>query len=229
MFETLIESRGGTRRRAGGTVLSMLVHAMVVAGAVQATERVVTRAGTARSDTLTFVLARPHRAAGEASDETPLPGAPEVFTEVPLPEMTPVGIPPIDLGTRPFDAATVVGRQSPGGATGITSENEHGDGIAGLFVPGEVDEPAVAISQPAPRYPVEFERAGVRGYVELEYVIDASGHAEPGSVRVVSASHAAFIEAAREAIVRGTYRPARLRGNVVRQLVRQRVVFGRGE
>ena len=61
--------------RSGVTVLSMLVHAMVVAGAVQATERVVTSAGLARSDTLKFVLARPERAATEVQDEAPLPGA----------------------------------------------------------------------------------------------------------------------------------------------------------
>jgi len=225
MFETFMESRSGARRRAGGTVLSMLVHAMVVAGAVQATERVVTSAGLARSDTLKFVLARPERAATEVQDEAPLPGAPEVVSEVALPEMTPVGIPQVDLGARPFDAATVVGRQTTVGMTDVAGEKEQTSGVARVFASAEVDDPAVAISQPAPRYPVEFERAGVSGYVDLEYVIDATGHAEPGSVRVVSASHAAFIEPAREAILGGVYRPARNRGIVVRQLVRQRVVF----
>ena len=57
MFETLVESSGGMKRRAGGTVLSMLVHAMVVAGAVHATDRVVKGVGVRRADTLTFVLA----------------------------------------------------------------------------------------------------------------------------------------------------------------------------
>ena len=130
MFETLIESRSGARRRAGGTVLSMLVHAMVVAGAVQATERVVTSAGLARSDTLKFVLARPERAATEVQDEAPLPGAPEVVSEVALPEMTPVGIPQVDLGARPFDAATVVGRQTTVGMTDVAGEKEQASGVA---------------------------------------------------------------------------------------------------
>ena len=223
MFETLIESSGSSKRRASGTVVSLAVHAMVVAGAVHATERVVSLGGMVRTDTLTFVLAKP---ATEVTEEAPLSGAPEAVSEAALPEMTPVGIPQIDLGTKPFDAATVIRRQATSGMTGIAGENEHGSGVAGVFVSAEVDDAAVAISQPAPRYPVEFERAGVSGYVELEYIIDATGHAEPGSVRVVSASHPAFIEAAREAIVGGVYRPARYRGNVVRQLVRQWVVFG---
>jgi len=66
---------------------------------------------------------------------------------------------------------------------------------------------------------------GAVASVARQLGIDPTGHAEPGSVRVVSASHAAFIEPAREAILGGVYRPARNRGIVVRQLVRQRVVF----
>lgn len=226
MFEPLIESRGGAKRRAGGVVLSMFVHAMVVAGAIQATERIVSRAGMARTDTLTFVLTKPDRAATDVVEEAPLPGAPEPVSEVALPVMLPVGIPPVELGTTPFDAAAVVGRPPAVGVAGMAGEHEPVSGVAGVFATADVDDPAVAVSQPTPRYPIEFERAGVAGYVELEYVIDATGHVEPGSVRVISASHQAFIEAAREAIVAGVYRPARYRGGVVRQVVRQRVVFG---
>ncbi len=226
MFETLIESRGGAKRRAGGTVVSLLVHAMVVAGAVQATERIVSLGATVRSDTLTFVLAKPDRAATEAAGEVPLPGVPEAVSELALPEMVPVGIPQLDLGAKPFDPATVMGHQATTGVGGLSGEDEPKSGVAGVFVSADVDDPAVAISQPAPRYPVEYERAGISGSVVLEYVIDATGHAEPGSVRIVSASHAAFVEAAREAILAGVYRPARYRGRAVRQLVRQKVVFG---
>ena len=226
MFETLIESRGGTKRRAGGTVVSLLVHAMVVAGAVQATERVATLGGAARTDTLTFVVAPPRQVDSEIREEAPFPGAPAPVTEGVLLEMAPIDIPAMNPVDQAFDATKVIGRQARGEVSGITGEQEPASGVAGVFASAEVDDPAVALSQPAPRYPVEFERAGVHGYVELEYIIDVSGHAEPASVRVVSSSHAAFVEPAREAILAGVYRPARYRGSIVRQQVRQRVVFG---
>lgn len=41
MFETLIESSGPTRRRGGETAVSVALHMVILAGAVHATERVV--------------------------------------------------------------------------------------------------------------------------------------------------------------------------------------------
>lgn len=111
--------------------------------------------------------------------------------------------------------------------TGV-SGGEPGPGIADVFVSAQVDDPAVALSQPAPRYPRAWREAGVGGYVDLEYVIDSTGHAEPASVRLISASQEPFVEAAREAILGGVYRPVRYRGSAVRQLVRQRVSFQGG-
>lgn len=226
MFEPLSEMRGGTKRRAGGAVVSMLVHAMVVAGAVQATERVVKGGSMTRTDTLAFVLAKPSHTASEVIEEIPLPGVPEPVSMDALPEIPTVGIPSIDLGTKVFDAARVVGQQAQTGVTGIASEARPASSVAAAFASSEVDDPAVAVSQPLPRYPAELEHAGVHGFVELEYVIDETGHVERESVRVVLASHAGFVEAARASILAGVYRPARYRGSVVRQLVSQKVVFG---
>lgn len=223
MFETLIESSRGTKRRAGGTVVSLALHAMIVAGAVHATERVVSLGGAVRTDTLTFVVPPPEQARHEPMEGSALPAAP---SPVPMavPDLMPAII-PVELGTKPFDAMAVVGRQVPAGIPELSERRNPGAGVAGVFASTEVDDPAVALSQPAPRYPAELERAGVRGSVELEYVIDATGHVEGGSVRVIASSHDAFIAVARDAILAGLYRPARYRGVAVRQVVRQRIVF----
>jgi TonB family protein len=90
---------------------------------------------------------------------------------------------------------------------------------------GEVDDPvAVAKAQP-PVYPPAMAAAGISGLVRLEFVVDTVGHCEPGSVRVVSSSHPAFEEPARDAVLKTVYRPARSRGRPVRQLVNQSLVF----
>lgn len=95
----------------------------------------------------------------------------------------------------------------------------------GVFMSAEVEVPAEVVAQPQPQYPPLLKHAGVSGHVDLDFVIDASGRVEPGSVRLVASTHGAFVAPAMEAILTGVYRPARYRGSAVRQLVRQRVSF----
>ena len=229
MFETLIESSGPARRRGGETVVSLALHMLVLAGAVHATERVVS-GGLPRVLDTTVVFVEPSRAAAAPlpAEPSPVPRAPEALGEILPPGDTPMGIPLLDLGTRPFNAAELIGSSHPVGVPTGVSGGESVPGIADVFVSAQVDDPAVALSQPAPRYPRALKEAGVGGFVDLEYVIDSTGHAEPASVRVISTSHEPFVEAARAAILGGVCRPARYRGSAVRQLVRQRVSFQGG-
>jgi TonB family protein len=88
-----------------------------------------------------------------------------------------------------------------------------------------VDDPVGVVEQPAPRYPPALERAGITGHVELEYVVDTTGRVEPGSLRTLVTTHRAFEAAAHVTVLASRYRPARLGGRVVRQLVRQTLRF----
>jgi TonB family protein len=88
-----------------------------------------------------------------------------------------------------------------------------------------VDDPVEVIEQPSPRYPPVLAQAGVAGRVELEYVVDALGRAEPGSLHALTSTRPEFEAAARAAVLDSRYRPARLHGQVVRQLVRQVLSF----
>jgi TonB family protein len=88
-----------------------------------------------------------------------------------------------------------------------------------------VDDPVAVIEQPEVRYPAALAHAGIPGRVELEYVVDTLGRAEPRSVRALVSTRPEFEAAAREAVLASRYRPARLRGRLVRQLVRQTLSF----
>jgi TonB family protein len=88
-----------------------------------------------------------------------------------------------------------------------------------------VDVPVEAIEQPPVRYPPALAQADIAGLVELEYVVDTAGRAEPGSVRALAAAHPEFEAAARAAVLASRFRPARLHGQAVRQLVRQTFRF----
>ena len=59
----------------------------------------------------------------------------------------------------------------------------------------------------------------------MVFVVDTSGRVEPASVRIIESSHHAFDDAAGDAVVRARFQPARLRGQPVRQITRQRVRF----
>jgi hypothetical protein len=59
----------------------------------------------------------------------------------------------------------------------------------------------------------------------VEFVIDTSGHVEPGSVRSLQSTHPAFEEAAQETMLGSLFKPARLSGQPVRQLTRQSIRF----
>jgi TonB family protein len=88
-----------------------------------------------------------------------------------------------------------------------------------------VDDPVRVMEQPPLRYPPTLAQAGITGRVELEYVVDTSGRAEPGSLRALASTRPEFEAAARAVVLGSRYRPARLHGQVVRQLVRQTLSF----
>ncbi len=59
--------------------------------------------------------------------------------------------------------------------------------------------------------------------------MDTTGQAEPTSVKVLKTTHPAFVEPAKDAIIKGVFKPAKFKGQPVRQLVQQRIVFKVGQ
>lgn len=121
------------------------------------------------------------------------------------PDLSPPRLP----ATVPTVANLLEGVNMPGisldDATAATAE---------LLTAASVDDPVGVVEQPAPRYPPALEQAGITGHVELEYVVDTTGRAEPGSLRTLVTTHPAFEAAAHVTILASRYRPARLRGRV---------------
>ena len=81
------------------------------------------------------------------------------------------------------------------------------------------------VSQPSPAYPRALEALSIEGRVAVEFVIDTSGQVQASSIRILEATHAAFEGAARAAVAKAVFHPARLSGHPVRQLTRQAVRF----
>jgi protein TonB len=235
MFENLLESNAKKSNSFGQTVLSVVVHVVLIFGAVQATRGAAAAVQAMVQDTTMMFLTQAPPPPPPPPVEIP-PDAivtanppPQGYQTVMPPTEIPTTIPPVNLAER-FDARDFSGKGVAGGiATGVVG------GVGAVPVTGEtylveqVDDPVEPIQIPRPRYPPVLQQAGVSGRVEVEYVVSTEGRAEAASFRILSSTNKQFEEPAREAIMRATFRPARVRGQPVRQLVRQSITFNIGQ
>lgn len=230
MFENLIESQPKKERTLGQTITSLVLHVVLGYGAIKATSGAQEKLKEILQDT-TMVFLKPPEPPPPPPPETPPPDAivtqtppPMGFQTVMPPTEIPKDIPPVNLNER-FDAKDFTGKGVEGGiasgvvgGTGPVSNQE-------TFVEAEVDDPVQPINFQKPRYPPVLQQAGIAGSVDVQYVVGTDGKAERESFKVIRSTNKAFEEPAREAILASTFKPARIKGQAVRQLVQQRVSF----
>ena len=94
-----------------------------------------------------------------------------------------------------------------------------------VFLEAQLDDPVQPISIPTPRYPPVLQSAGIAGSVDLQYVVDTTGHAETGSFKVLKATNDLFASAVRTALPQMRFYAAEVGGKKVRQLVQQSFQF----
>jgi hypothetical protein len=89
-----------------------------------------------------------------------------------------------------------------------------------VYTSDQLDEPAKLTPGSAePVYPDSLWRAGVAGRVVVEFILDTEGRIEPGSLRIVTATHPYFASAVQTALGDAVFRRASLQGKAVRQIV----------
>jgi TonB family protein len=161
---------------------------------------------------------------------------PKGFQTVLAPTDVPAGIPAVDPAQRAFDPADFTGRGVEGGVgygvrggTGTVDPDVVPIGDTNVVYPATLAdvrfEPAVLISQPAPKYPPVLEQAGVSGLVKLRFVVDTTGRVEARSIKVLESTHQGFEGAARESVAAAVFHPARIGQRPVRQLAHQPIRF----
>ena len=233
MFENLIESKPKRQKTTKQIIMSAILHVALGYGAIIATANAAEQIKAINADTSLVFLKAPEPPP-PPPPETPPPEAivsanppPLGFQTVMPPTEIPKDIPPVNLNER-FNAADFSGKGVEGGlATGIAGGT--GPVTGETFLQEQVDDPVQQINIPKPRYPPVLQQAGVSGFVDVRYVVDTLGHAEPASWQVLKSSNAQFEAPAREAIMKGVFKPARIKGAAVRQLVQQSVKFNIGQ
>lgn len=230
MFEVLVESKPKKQRSAGQFLVSLLVHTLIITGAVYATMGAAEVVKERLEDT-TMVFLEPPKEAPPPPDQPP-PDAivaanppPKGFQTVVAVQDIPTEIPPVDLNQR-FDPRDFTGQGAEGGvAVGVAGGTGPIPVGGETFLEAQVDDPPSLISAGPRLYPPVLERAGVGGRVIAQFIVDTTGHAEPSSFKVLSSTNKAFEEPAREMIMKSVFRPGRVRGKAVRVQVQQAVGF----
>lgn len=124
--------------------------------------------------------------------------------------------------------APVAGLREPQQATRRPESVDEGDQTlpTTLYTEDQVDSAATRDpNSGGPSYPDALREQGVQGEVVVEFAVDTTGHADPGSFEVVVASHPLFAQAVRDALPRMLFTPALAHGRHVRQLVRLPMKF----
>ncbi len=222
MFDVLISSSAPLTSGSSRGMVSAALHLLVIAGAIRVTAEELPAVVRPREITAIFVVphARPSASSAEAAARSLVAPAPVVALPA-APSEVPTSIPPVTIGPilDPARLRAALHGEVPGGTAGQPPM------AGGVLTEREVDEPAQVVRQPTPRYPAVLQQAQVEGRVLVEFVIDTAGHLEAGSLVVIESSHRGFEAAAIETLMRSLFRPARIRGQAVRQRTTQSVVF----
>jgi protein TonB len=218
MFTQLLASRPTRERSAGGMLASITLHGFVVAAAVYAT--IGTTPGFTKPAVQNLVYQPPADPVPPTpTPQTPIivpPGAPVVSVPISVPLTLP------DLTTVPVRTLVDLPpstRFVPGGI-GTVGEPVTAPPAGLPYSADQVEFPAsIADNSPVPRFPSALRGIGIEGVARFRFVVDTAGRVELGSVEAISASHEAFAYAVRSTLPRMRFRPGRVDGRPVRQLV----------
>ena len=233
MFNNLLESKPKKEKRRGGTVTSIVVHSILVGLAVYATANAAIRNEKPKQEKIDFVETPKDQPPPKVEPPPPpppdivvAPPPPKGFQVLTAPIEIPDVIPDIDLSKKVTDEADFSGKGVAGGSSkGV----EGGKAVVQSDQPYfefQVEKPVVpAPGSVSPRYPDMLRQAGVEGEVLAQFVVDTTGKAEPGSLKILKSSHDMFVQSVKNALPQMKFIPAEVGGRKVKQLVQQPFTF----
>jgi protein TonB len=232
MFNNLLESKPKKEKRGGGTVTSVVVHSIIVGLAVYATANAAIRNEKPKQEKIDFVETPKDQP--PPKEEPPPPPPPDVVVAPPPPKgfqvltapvEIPDVIPDIDLSKKVTDEADFSGK----GVAGGVAKGKEGGAVVQSDQPYfefQVEKPVVpAPGSISPRYPDMLRQAGVEGEVLAQFVVDTTGKAEAGSLKILKSSHDMFVQSVKNALPQMKFIPAEVGGKKVKQLVQQPFTF----
>ncbi len=220
MLNILLESKARRTRRTVWMVASVLGHALLITLAVamraSGTER---PADAPPAPAPVYVDARPPSRVTVPVNTAPArPQQPHTDAYMPIvaPLDVQAGIPPVDVNVTPADLFGEGEANPSPGSSGVPGAMP----ATGVYHAEQVERSvAPRPGNPLPRFPEVLRAGGIEGSVLVQFVVDTTGRVEPGSIRVLSSSHALYESAVRGVLPRYRFRAAEVGGRRVRQLV----------
>jgi protein TonB len=227
MFNQLIESKPRKQKMAGGTLSSIIFHAVVISLAVYATAKAGIKDDSKKQEKIQFVEMKKQEQPKPKEPEPPKQimkaPPPKGFQVLRAPIEIPVKIPEIDLNRKVTDEADFSGKGVKGG---IAKGVEGGHPTDQPYFEYQVEKPVMQIpGTPTPRYPEVLRSSGVEGEVQAQFVVDEDGRAEVNSLKILKSSNDLFTDAVRRALPNMRFYPAEVGGKHVKQLVQQTFQF----
>lgn len=224
MLETLLESKSRTSRSAGGAVVSVTAHTLLIAGALYATAQARLEPARSPQAVRPIFVPLPKPAVPNAPANAPhsvqsnrhrlVFVEPNLDIRIPSVDMSDVISRPSDFGPR-----TIAPTSPSGGESGAVS-------TGGTFRADQVErQVALMPGSLPPRYPEALRSSGVEGQVVAVFVVNELGRAEADSIRFARSDNRLFKEAVKESLRRMRFVPAEIGGRKVRQLVQMPFVF----
>ncbi|HEY4301638.1 MAG TPA: energy transducer TonB [Candidatus Didemnitutus sp.] len=105
----------------------------------------------------------------------------------------------------------------------IKPGSNFGRGMKDLFNVGDLDQRPVATYTPSPEFPYEMKRAGIKGTVDMEYIVDSNGNVV--QAQPIKSTQREFEEPTMRALLRWKFRPGKKNGRAVNTRVQQEFSF----
>jgi periplasmic protein TonB len=229
MFNKLLESKAKKEKMAGGTVFSIVLHTVLIGGAVYATARAGVKDEKAKAEKIQFVEMKkevvPEKKPEPPKEVVVKPPPPKGFQVLRAPVRIDIKIPEIDLSKSITNEADFSGKGVKGG-TGSGVVGGTGPVTNQTYFEFQVEKPAEMLSDsPKPKYPSVLESSGIAGEVQAQFVVASSGKADMDSFKVLKSSNELFTQAVKNVLPRMRFSPAMIGGKPVNQLVQQSFQF----
>ncbi|MEO7359713.1 MAG: TonB family protein [Gemmatimonadaceae bacterium] len=234
MLNNLIESKAKGQKRFGGQAFSIIAHVVLVVGAVAATAGANIVNEKTKEEKLDFVEVKKDEPKPPEPDKPPPPPdavvqapPPKGFQVLTAPIEIPTIIPDIDLSKAMTNADDFSGKGVAGGkASGVGSGPAPVVNTDQPYFESQVEKPVQAApGSPGPQFPEMLKSSGVEGTVLAMFVVDTTGRAEVGSLKILKSDHALFEQAVKNALPKMRFLPAEIGGRKVKQLVQQPFQF----
>ena len=230
MFNQLIESKAKKQRMAGGTLFSIVLHTVLIGGAVYATARAGSKDEKTKAEKIQFVEMKKEPPKVPEKPPPPKevvvkPPPPKGFQVLRAPVKIDIKIPEIDLSKAITNESDFSGKGVKGG-TGSGVVGGTGPVTNQTYFEFQVEKPAEMLAEsPKPKYPSVLESSGIAGEVQAQFVVNTQGKADLDQFKVLKSTNELFTQAVKNVLPRMKFSPAMIGGKPVNQLVQQSFQF----